>query len=33
MKTKHDWVLYLIIAVGIYLCHGALIQWLDKGMI
>ena len=33
MKQKHDWALYLLIAVGLYLCHGALIDWLDRGLV
>jgi len=33
MKSKHDWVLYFIIAIGMYLCHGALIDWRDRGLI
>jgi len=32
MKQKHDWVLYLVITVLIYFFHGALIDWLDRGL-
>lgn len=32
MKKSHDWVLYFLIAIGIYLCHSALIDWLDRGL-
>tara|TARA_R110000751_G_scaffold90511_1_gene177555 strand:- start:843 stop:989 length:147 start_codon:yes stop_codon:yes gene_type:complete len=33
LKPKHDWVLYACIAVLSYGFYGALITWLDKGMI
>ena len=33
MKTKHDFALYLIIAIGLYLCHAELVAWLDRGLV